>query len=29
MENDEQFLPEIPETTQNYLDRNLNTTESG
>ena len=28
MENDEHFLPEIPETTQNYLDRNLNSTES-
>ena len=28
IENDEHSLPEIPETTQNYLDRNLNATES-
>ena len=27
MENDENDIPEIPETTQNYLDRNLNTTD--
>ena len=28
IENDEKFLPEIPETTQNYVGRNLNTTDS-